>query len=56
MSKIIKGIVCWACIILPLAAFIRLVILGDQIFGTVGIVILNLTAIILIMEKTKDGL
>lgn len=56
MKEIIKGIVCWACVILSLVAFIRLVILGDQILGATGIVVFNLSAIIVIMKEAEDGL
>lgn len=50
MREAIKLIIVWACIIVSLAAFIRLIVLGDQAFGIIGIVLFNLSAIILFVE------
>lgn len=51
MKDTIGLIIIWAYIILSLTAFVRLVILGESILGTTGIVALNLSAFVIFIWR-----
>ena len=52
MNKAIKTGILWSYVILSLAAFISLIVMGNHILGIAGLVTLNLSVLIL---GEKDG-
>lgn len=53
MREAIKLIIVWGCIIMSLASFIRLIVLDDQALGIIGLVVFNLSAIIIFVEGKR---